>query len=120
APLVHSFPCPMASHSVLARSGNPGDLHSFPTRRSSDLEIARAEIVPREAIQRLRGVGEAQGGGFERLGHRANGLVAALEDPPVRSEEHTSELQSREKLVCRLLLEKKKVTQEAVRQSKRR
>src|SRR5690606_10674239 len=27
-----------------------------------------------------------------------------------RSEEHTSELQSREKLVCRLLLEKKKVT----------
>src|SRR5690606_42124119 len=28
-----------------------------------------------------------------------------------RSEEHTSELQSREKLVCRLLLEKKKVPQ---------
>src|SRR5690606_17890157 len=27
-----------------------------------------------------------------------------------RSEEHTSELQSREKLVCRLLLEKKKTT----------
>src|SRR5436309_9627430 len=29
---------------------------------------------------------------------------------PSRSEEHTSELQSREKLVCRLLLEKKKIT----------
>src|SRR5436309_6855640 len=29
-----------------------------------------------------------------------------------RSEEHTSELQSRENLVCRLLLEKKKATQE--------
>src|SRR5690606_41644895 len=28
--------------------------------------------------------------------------------PPDRSEEHTSELQSRENLVCRLLLEKKK------------
>src|SRR5690606_42076156 len=28
----------------------------------------------------------------------------------VRSEEHTSELQSRENLVCRLLLEKKKIT----------
>src|SRR3712207_9361754 len=28
--------------------------------------------------------------------------------PPVRSEEHTSELQSRQYLVCRLLLEKKK------------
>src|SRR6266700_7737887 len=27
---------------------------------------------------------------------------------PVRSEEHTSELQSRENIVCRLLLEKKK------------
>src|SRR5690606_41532422 len=30
------------------------------------------------------------------------------EDAELRSEEHTSELQSREKLVCRLLLEKKK------------
>src|SRR3712207_7081641 len=30
--------------------------------------------------------------------------------PPVRSEEHTSELQSRQYLVCRLLLEKKKQT----------
>src|SRR5690606_40538828 len=30
----------------------------------------------------------------------------------VRSEEHTSELQSRENLVCRLLLEKKKETRE--------
>src|SRR5436309_10133599 len=28
---------------------------------------------------------------------------------PARSEEHTSELQSRENLVCRLLLEKKKI-----------
>src|SRR3712207_7300690 len=30
---------------------------------------------------------------------------------PERSEEHTSELQSRQYLVCRLLLEKKKITQ---------
>src|SRR3712207_7030819 len=30
--------------------------------------------------------------------------------PPFRSEEHTSELQSRQYLVCRLLLEKKKKT----------
>src|SRR5690606_40897039 len=35
--------------------------------------------------------------------------VADLQGPrPDRSEEHTSELQSRENLVCRLLLEKKK------------
>src|SRR5690606_38106822 len=38
-----------------------------------------------------------------------NGLLAAVDgDAVVRSEEHTSELQSRENLVCRLLLEKKK------------
>src|SRR5690606_39982621 len=38
--------------------------------------------------------------------HRAAGGIAAR--PPCRrSEEHTSELQSRENLVCRLLLEKK-------------
>ena len=36
--------------------------------------------------------------------------VAAVDEfgDPVRSEEHTSELQSRTNLVCRLLLEKKK------------
>src|SRR3712207_8757605 len=33
--------------------------------------------------------------------------VACLEKRPTRSEEHTSELQSRQYLVCRLLLEKK-------------
>src|SRR5690606_35646780 len=34
--------------------------------------------------------------------------IVAPADGLVRSEEHTSELQSRENLVCRLLLEKKK------------
>src|SRR3712207_6893359 len=33
-----------------------------------------------------------------------------LRPQPQRSEEHTSELQSRQYLVCRLLLEKKKIT----------
>src|SRR3712207_8776061 len=37
-------------------------------------------------------------------------LVAGLLDVDARSEEHTSELQSRQYLVCRLLLEKKKLT----------
>src|SRR3712207_856178 len=37
-----------------------------------------------------------------------NELTAKLVDRVVRSEEHTSELQSRQYLVCRLLLEKKK------------
>src|SRR2546422_4758146 len=39
----------------------------------------------------------------ERTGHR----------PVTRSEEHTSELQSRLHLVCRLLLEKKKIKKES-------
>src|SRR3712207_8743773 len=38
------------------------------------------------------------------------GIYAPTEDLRVRSEEHTSELQSRQYLVCRLLLEKKKKT----------
>src|SRR5690606_41548950 len=37
-----------------------------------------------------------------------NPRAAARAIVPARSEEHTSELQSRENLVCRLLLEKKK------------
>src|SRR5690606_41285869 len=40
-------------------------------------------------------------------GRRAAQRASAVSGP-VRSEEHTSELQSRENLVCRLLLEKKK------------
>src|SRR3712207_8178768 len=35
-------------------------------------------------------------------------MQKALRGEPLRSEEHTSELQSRQYLVCRLLLEKKK------------
>src|SRR3712207_6890936 len=37
-------------------------------------------------------------------------FVQALGAIKLRSEEHTSELQSRQYLVCRLLLEKKKIT----------
>src|SRR2546422_990966 len=51
---------------------------------------------------------------------RYDALLAELRARPVavlRSEEHTSELQSRLHLVCRLLLEKKKIT---ARKSKRR
>src|SRR3712207_7146627 len=35
-------------------------------------------------------------------------VATTLSSPQMRSEEHTSELQSRQYLVCRLLLEKKK------------
>src|SRR5436305_11029293 len=66
--------------------GDRRDLHSFPTRRSSDLGGVR------------RGGPDGAGRGGDR--------PAAV--PAGRSEEHTSELQSRPHLVCRLLLEKKK------------
>src|SRR5882757_10176592 len=39
--------------------------------------------------------------------------VEQVDRQPVRSEEHTSELQSRQYLVCRLLLEKKKKKEES-------
>src|SRR3712207_8896170 len=45
-----------------------------------------------------------EGGGAVVVSGRAVGHLAARE---LRSEEHTSELQSRQYLVCRLLLEKK-------------
>src|SRR5690349_23413679 len=49
------------------------------------------------------------GGGFQQWIHRFLDDGAYPFMAPVRSEEHTSELQSRRDLVCRLLLEKKKI-----------
>src|SRR5262249_61821794 len=46
--------------------------------------------------------------------------VRMVSPRPVRSEEHTSELQSLTNLVCRLLLEKKKNEHPTIRHSKRR
>src|SRR5256885_7409157 len=43
-----------------------------------------------------------------RCGATCGGAARMLQSSPVRSEEHTSELQSPCNLVCRLLLEKKK------------
>src|SRR5690606_39495334 len=45
-----------------------------------------------------------------RRAHRASRPRTAPRSRSPRSEEHTSELQSRENLVCRLLLEKKKIS----------
>src|SRR3712207_7724862 len=50
-----------------------------------------------------RGEGDA-----ERIGPAPSGRRVDARATPQRSEEHTSELQSRQYLVCRLLLEKKK------------
>src|SRR3712207_8693696 len=58
-------------------------------------------------------LGDRQAGGVERILEQGVGdVLAVLVDHAgcvhERSEEHTSELQSRQYLVCRLLLEKKK------------
>src|SRR5690606_39732886 len=55
---------------------------------------------------------DGQGNLRQQIGRQSDGTFAVTyangDKPPMRSEEHTSELQSRENLVCRLLLEKKK------------
>src|SRR5690606_42119061 len=87
---------------------------SFPRRSSSDLLPA-----PLSACYAAlsRGTAAAEGSRvaaflglpFER---RSLTVIAVMTHRPInkgrRSEEHTSELQSRENVVCRLLLEKKK------------
>src|SRR5205814_10698864 len=94
-------------------------LHSFPTRRSSDLTTTTTASLlppsgpPQSGPSRLWTV-DVAGGKPTRI----EGFEGAAE-PTVspdgtriafgrRSEEHTSELQSLRHLVCRLLLEKKK------------
>src|SRR5690625_7033494 len=83
-------------------------LPSFPTRRSSDLVPAAALPAPGGAIGRRRG-DLALDVSARRRGQPGISTDRAGWDHP-RSEEHTSELQSRGHLVCRLLLEKKKKT----------
>src|SRR5207253_10516706 len=95
-------------------------LHSFPTRRSSDLdEDAQGLPFVGKAGQLLNNMITAMGLQREEVyianivkcrppGNRVPEPVEANTCSPfLRSEEHTSELQSRGHLVCRLLLEKK-------------
>src|SRR5438067_12494566 len=85
----------------LQSSSPPRHLHSFPTRRSSDLSGA-TPCGWDDFTATGKWVGEAE---YAEDGYVCNpGQVC--KGP--RSEEHTSELQSRFDLVCRLLLEKKK------------
>src|SRR5438093_3449851 len=77
------------------------NLHSFPTRRSSDLKITWLPVLgPLSERHRLIIP--------DLPGHGASDKPRAEYTPRFRSEEHTSELQSLTNLVCRLLLEKKK------------
>src|SRR5207253_9127992 len=106
-------------HLSLYSSRDHRDLHSFPTRRSSDLDAedlysagtigllnAVRNFNPKsgtalETYARVR----IRGAVFDEL--RRMDWVPRSVHGKARSEEHTSELQSRGHLVCRLLLEKK-------------
>src|SRR5205085_3483444 len=79
-----------ASECFYCRYGDHRDLHSFPTRRSSDLVGSSPPA---------RGAS----GCSSRASQAGTSATTGS-----RSEEHTSELQSQSNLVCRLLLEKKK------------
>src|SRR5690606_41981924 len=96
------------------------DLHSFPTRRSSDLAegfkagsgenaafsttivdpetMSNHEVGVKTSLFRRRLTANLAAYSYDLHGAQLNKTI--------RSEEHTSELQSRENLVCRLLLEK--------------
>src|SRR3712207_8195028 len=70
--------------------------------------LFRSPPAPRpRPVHAARGTGGHEGGEPLPPG-RAPVVAAAGAFAPHRSEEHTSELQSRQYLVCRLLLEKKK------------
>src|SRR5207302_9627332 len=78
-------PAPPSSHAL--------SLHdALPIFRAAGGRRARASVRPRLPARRRSGPARAPGDSSRSW---------------ERSEEHTSELQSREKLVCRLLLEKK-------------
>src|SRR5690606_41798291 len=89
------------------------DLHSFPTRRSSDLILGGGSnmlltkdlncLVIHVALKGIEIVSQNENNVLVKASAGENWHQFVL-----RSEEHTSELQSRENLVCRLLLEKKK------------
>src|SRR5690606_42153758 len=95
--------------------GHHRDLHSFPTRRSSDLYwiLLFDDVIHDPDVRHVDG---HDANYDERYEFIANEIQSARNSDEqyiaasigCRSEEHTSELQSRENLVCRLLLEKKK------------
>src|SRR5690606_41525886 len=97
--------------------GGPKTRHSFPTRRSSDLcspstmrwsKATDSVVTQRGTTSSPPLVSTTQGRRWMAPMQKiADSLPLMMGVPPSRSEEHTSELQSRENLVCRLLLAKK-------------
>src|SRR3712207_9013590 len=94
----------------------PRDLHSFPTRRSSYLASVGASVgAGSRSADRMSPGNDSRGpqpSSVSVTRHASsnpspNTTVRSSARSHNRSEEHTSELQSRQYLVCRLLLEKK-------------
>src|SRR5205814_10438260 len=85
-------------------------LHSFPTRRSSDLKYPDGRVIAFAGLHPSPNLNGVPAGAVK---NPLNGNVAEPNGTMIiditnpRSEEHTSELQSLRHLVCRLLLEKK-------------
>src|SRR5690606_41485287 len=98
----------------------PRDVHRFPTRRSSDLMAEQGlyrwgnQYVTREERERIEAQQKEIQGQLDVLARRFDELEGRIREIDVqgeqndrtlrqlRSEEHTSELQSRENIVCRL------------------
>src|SRR5207249_5328314 len=106
---------PRSSTSLLTRSPRGFRILAARTRRHANgcSCLYRWPVI--RSTGRRRGGGRSSGratkdprAGCETCRRRGEKFRILLEDP--RSEEHTSELQSRFDLVCRLLLEKKKKT----------
>src|SRR3712207_6959789 len=74
---------------------------SRPAPRRLGVAVGFGELLPRDELRQRRRVGRLEEDAEQPQRHRRR-------EDDRRSEEHTSELQSRQYLVCRLLLEKKK------------
>src|SRR5207302_11378984 len=108
SPSLHSnLPPPPHSSTLSLHDALPISLR----RATRDVEphgsCARSACERRSARRTARALAQPS---VRRDRHRRNSHAGsrAARGHAVRSEEHTSELQSRENLVCRLLLEKKK------------
>src|SRR5207249_6672348 len=103
---THLFPHPSFSFYY---SPTTPHLPSFPTRRSSDLHKSRqAHDGSRRQTARCEVKVNSKHAHANRAERHQPDFDMAPAEHFARSEEHTSELQSRFDLVCRLLLEKKK------------